>query len=120
MLTKLPAELGRCSPTPSTLTFLRCESLEVLCVTNNKLEELPHELGRLNKLKKLDVSNNKLTLIPPDIADIETMEKLDISLNPVIKPIDEAARKGQAKLFEYLKSNDYDATYYRQALFSLC
>jgi Leucine-rich repeat (LRR) protein len=36
----------------------RCESLERLVVSNNQIEELPHELGALNKLQVLDVNGN--------------------------------------------------------------
>lgn len=82
-------------------------------VSNNKIEELPHELGALSKLKILNVSGNKLKLIPPDVADIEQIEKIDISVNPVIPEIDKAARAGMNKLREYLKSDDYDAVYYK-------
>lgn len=81
-------------------------------MSNNEIEELPHELGKLSKLIMLDVQSNKIMLIPPDIADIETLKKIDISLNPVIPSIDQHARQGLDKLLKYLKSEDYDETYY--------
>jgi len=55
-----------------------------------------------------------LRILPPDVALIDKLEKLDLSLNPVIPEIDQAARKGVAKLIEYLKSDAYDATYYQE------
>ncbi len=69
--------------------------------SNNKLEELPHELGRyvdrlrtcrLSKLKILDINTNSIAILPPDVADLDNIEKIDISCNPLIKQIDEAAR----------------------------
>lgn len=134
-LTRLPPEIGR------------CETLERLVASNNSLEELPHELGKCSKLKVLDVNTNKLRVhsqyslcllffffffllldcntkiliglqvIPPDTADIEGLEKIDISCNPLIPQIDSAAKKGQKKLIEYLKSDDYDSTYYKYFTF---
>lgn len=86
--------------------------LERIYISDNQIDELPHELGKLSKLIILDVHNNKITLIPPDIADIETLKKIDISLNPVIPSIDQVARQGLDKLLRYLKSDDYDETYY--------
>lgn len=83
-------------------------------MSSNQIEELPHELGKLNKLKILDVTSNQLTVVPPDLGSIETLEKVDLSLNPVVKEVDEFARKGPTKLKEYLKSDDYDQVYYRE------
>jgi hypothetical protein len=55
-----------------------------------------------------------LKILPPDLGDLEKLEKLDISLNPVIEQIDKAAKVNVRKLKEYLKSDDYDAIYYRE------
>jgi hypothetical protein len=44
---------------------------------------------------------------------MEKIEKIDISVNPIISELDKAARLGTSRLKEYLKSDEYDAVYYR-------
>jgi hypothetical protein len=122
-----------CHTKASSNEPIRCVNLEKLVATNNQIQSLPHELGRLTKLKSFDLTSNKLTVVPPgiifyfiycmvinrqtEVAMIPTLEKLDLSLNPVIDSIDAAARKGQENLLKFLRSEEYDAIYYRVCLF---
>lgn len=45
----------------------RCVNLEKIEATNNVIQSLPHELGRLLKLKSFDLTTNKLNVVPPGI-----------------------------------------------------
>lgn len=47
--------------------MIRCANLEKIEASNNEIASVPHELGRLVKLKTFDLTNNKLNVVPPGI-----------------------------------------------------
>jgi Leucine-rich repeat (LRR) protein len=61
-LRRLPDKMSEYSPLK--------ENLVCLDLSNNKLEELPKNIGKFYKLTKLDISHNNLTSLPETIGDI--------------------------------------------------
>ena len=53
--------------------------LEVLDVGNNKIKDLPSNIGNLSTLRKLFLWNNQMINLPPTIGDLVTLEELDLS-----------------------------------------
>jgi Leucine-rich repeat (LRR) protein len=53
-------------------------------LSNNKIEELPNDIGKLKKLTHLDLSNNKLSKIQTEcLKDIPNLISLDMSNNQI-------------------------------------
>lgn len=99
-LKRLPPELGKCA------------NLEKITLSNNQIRFVPSELAQIQYLRTLELTGNKIKVLPPEVAEIPELQHLNLSLNPVIKPIDQAARKGPKALLEYLRSDAYDQEYY--------
>lgn len=57
-------------------------NLEVLMVSNNKLELIPEGVVRCGKLKKLILSNNNLITLPDAIYFLNDLKVLDLNNNP--------------------------------------
>jgi len=57
------------------------EKLRWLILTDNKVSELPSELGRCTALQKLMLAGNKLQDLPPSMAACTKLELLRISAN---------------------------------------
>jgi Leucine-rich repeat (LRR) protein len=57
--------------------------LQLLAVNNNRLCELPMDIGKMKTLKSLDVSRNDLTELPPSIVDLSQLNYLDIFRNEI-------------------------------------
>jgi Leucine-rich repeat (LRR) protein len=55
------------------------KALETLNVENNRLENLPPEIGQLNKLVVLDISNNRLSSLPAELANLTQLRTLKLS-----------------------------------------
>ena len=79
------------------------ESLTVLDLHSNKLEDLPESVLNMIRLKTLTVSNNELRDINPRIALLEELVRLNIEGNP-LKKFKPAMRSANAvQLKKYLK-----------------
>ena len=63
--------------------LLSLASLEVLCVDNNQLEELPVELCWLQGLNELRVCNNNLQCLPLEIGLLHNISKMYLSQNRI-------------------------------------
>ena len=50
-------------------------------MNENKLTELPAEIGDLRELRKLNVSNNQLVGLPTSIHRLTKLEELDLNVN---------------------------------------
>ncbi|KAK5914871.1 hypothetical protein CesoFtcFv8_000518 [Champsocephalus esox] len=55
--------------------------LQSLDLSNNVLQFLCPEIGRLRSLRHLRLSNNQLKCFPPEIGDLQDLETLDVSMN---------------------------------------
>jgi len=89
--TKVPEVLGRCSH----LTMIGFKSNQIsrlsaaalppllrwLVLTDNRLDELPVELGRCANLQKLMLAGNRLQRLPPELAACQRLELLRIAAN---------------------------------------
>jgi hypothetical protein len=56
-------------------------SLIWLTLTDNQIQELPHELGSLSGLRKLLLARNRLRVLPESIARAHSLELLRLSAN---------------------------------------
>jgi len=57
------------------------DSLRVLHVQNNKMTELPLNIGNLSELRELNVHNNHLLSLPESITELQKLERLIIANN---------------------------------------
>uniref|UniRef100_A0A3B4TWU3 Leucine rich repeat containing 28 n=1 Tax=Seriola dumerili TaxID=41447 RepID=A0A3B4TWU3_SERDU len=53
-------------------------------LSNNALQLLCPEIGRLRSLRHLRLSNNQLKCLPPEIGDLHELETLDVSMNQLM------------------------------------
>ena len=68
--------------------------------------------AQCRSLTLLDVSSNRLRVVPPDVAKLARLTRLDLSLNPVLPEIDAAAKHGQSRLMDYLRTDAYDELFF--------
>ena len=89
--TTLPAVLGQCESL-TTIGFKSCQIAHVpaqalppqlrwLILTDNRIAELPQELGDCRHLQKLALAGNRLTALPARMAGLTALELLRISAN---------------------------------------
>lgn len=64
--------------------FFTClHSLEWLDLRNNKVQEIPRNVGEHKNLKTLLLGRNKLTFLPTELGFIRTLTGLNLSNNPL-------------------------------------
>jgi len=56
---------------PATIGGLHCKQL---LLSENDLTILPGELGKLDSVEILDMSNNRLNQLPQEIGDLKTLQ----------------------------------------------
>ena len=56
-------------------------TLEILCIRNNKLQNLPNSLGNFKMLRVLNVDNNDLRELPNHLGDLTRLEVLTLCNN---------------------------------------
>lgn len=89
--TELPEVLGRC-PSLTMVGFKACRIEKVpapalpvhlrwLILTDNRIEQLPAEIGRCADMQKLMLSGNRLRALPPELANCSKLELLRIASN---------------------------------------
>jgi len=89
--TELPAVLGRC-PSLTMIGFKACRirtvpaaalpvHLRWFILTDNRVEQLPAEIGRCADMQKLMLSGNRLRALPPELANCSKLELLRIASN---------------------------------------
>lgn len=69
------AELDLAESGLSSLKGLKARLLKI-SVADNKLTDLPAEIGKCSKLVSLDVSGNQLTTLPKEIGECKALEEL--------------------------------------------
>lgn len=57
------------------------EKLEALGLTDNELAALPSEIGNLKELKSLNVNTNEITKLPIEIGNLENLIELELEYN---------------------------------------
>ena len=57
------------------------ENLQWLILTNNKINYLPKNIGKCNRLQKVALAGNQLQELPPEMANCKNLELLRISAN---------------------------------------
>ncbi len=89
--TELPAVLGRCEQL-ELVGFKSCRietvagaalpaRLRWLILTDNRIEQLPPEIGRCDRLQKLALAGNRLQALPAEMAACHNLELLRIAAN---------------------------------------
>lgn len=89
--TELPEVLGRC-PSLTMVGFKACQITKVsaaalpvhlrwFILTDNRVEQLPAEIGRCADMQKLMLSGNRLQSLPPELANCSKLELLRIASN---------------------------------------
>jgi hypothetical protein len=63
----------------------RFHSLKTLCLYFNEIESLPKELGNLTTLESVSLFNNELTVLHPDFFKLVNLRKLDLASNKLNK-----------------------------------
>ncbi|VDN13594.1 unnamed protein product [Dibothriocephalus latus] len=96
-LQTLPAHLRRCSSLQQLIlsrnplqhyplrAVAAIKHLQVLHLSNTqrRLDNIPSELDRLEKLVDLDLSENQLNRIPEPVFQLRSLRKLDVSRNAI-------------------------------------
>ena len=52
--------------------------------SGNQLQQLPENIGKLDRLCQLDLSDNKLQILPTSISELKCLQKLNLSKNQFI------------------------------------
>ncbi|KRW59759.1 leucine-rich repeat-containing protein kinase family protein [Pseudomonas sp. TTU2014-080ASC] len=89
--TELPPVLGQC-PQLEMVGFKSCQITQVsakalpprlrwLILTDNRIRQLPDELGRCERLQKLMLAGNQLSELPSSLSNCKNLELLRISAN---------------------------------------
>jgi hypothetical protein len=91
LFTRVPEVLGQC-PQLSMVGFKANQisrvpaaalppALRWLILTDNRISELPAEIGRCTQLQKLMLSGNQLQALPPALANCRQLELLRVAAN---------------------------------------
>ncbi|MFA5644585.1 MAG: leucine-rich repeat domain-containing protein [Patescibacteria group bacterium] len=59
----------------------KLKDLKILNVSNNQMTGVPAEIGQLINLEVLDLSNNQLTGLPNELANLKNLKTLNLSGN---------------------------------------
>lgn len=78
-------EVSKTSLNVLSMKVKELENLTALMLYDNKLENLPKEIGLLRKLKTLDLSNNQITKLPEEMAQLSELQSLNLINNKIEK-----------------------------------
>lgn len=82
--------------------FVCLASLEWLDLRNNKLHEIPKNVGEHKSLKTLLLGRNQLTFLPAEIGGLKTLKGLNLSDNPLEEPPQSVVTQGVYAIKAYL------------------
>lgn len=83
--------------------FFTClHSLEWLDLRNNKVQEIPRNVGEHKNLKTLLLGRNRLTFLPDKLGFIRTLTGLNLSNNPLKDPPQFVINRGVHAIKHYL------------------
>ena len=83
--------------------FFTClHSLEWLDLRNNKVQEIPRNVGEHKNLKTLLLGRNRLTFLPDELGFIRTLTGLNLSNNPLKDPPQFVINRGVHAIKHYL------------------
>ena len=82
--------------------FTCLNSLEWLDLRNNKVQEIPRNVGEHKYLKTLLLGRNKLTFLPTELGFIRTLTGLNLSNNPLKDPPQFVINRGVHAIKHYL------------------
>lgn len=82
--------------------FTSLQSLEWLDLRNNKVQEIPRNVGKHKNLKTLLLGRNKLTFLPTELGFIRTLTGLNVFNNPLKDPPQFVINRGVHAIKHYL------------------
>lgn len=76
-------EVSKTSLSVLSMKIKDLENLRALMLYDNKLKQIPKEIGLLKKLKTLDLSNNQIENLPTEISQLTELQSLNIINNKI-------------------------------------
>lgn len=59
------------------------KNLQVLCLDNREIIDLPDTIGDLSNLEKVDIGSNKISKLPESIGKLKNLRALFMDHNPI-------------------------------------
>lgn len=101
-----------------TPDFGRLASLRIFAARDNRITKIAREIGHLSYLRELFLQGNQLRMLPPQLADLEELSGsegiLYLDGNPWILPIKDQLLLGPTHVLKYISSSTYSVVYKRQ------
>jgi len=92
------------------INFAALPRISVLSFQNNKIVEIPEDIGKCAVLAEVNMVNNQVAVIPSEITALKKVRKLDLANNPIADPkvrrYLEAGAKGLKDLWKYLEKQE--------------
>lgn len=85
-------------------------STETLDLSDCGIEEIPNEIGRLQRLYSLDLSQNKIKTVPFAVGQLYNLVTFNLDGNPLVRPFSQVRRQpyGDLAIVAFLDSQAID------------